>query len=221
MACWGALRGVAVLRVHDVRATKRALAALDSVLGGGLIMPHLFGTDGVRGIPGRYPLDEGTVSEIAEAAARVLLKERRPQDAQDGQAPWILLGRDTRESGRALSRWLVEGFAAAGCRTRDLGVITTPAVAYLTPRLGALAGAVVSASHNPAKFNGVKFFTGDGYKMPPELEEKVEQGLSPEGKARPRRCGARPKTRAPWCGAMRISCAARSRPRGTSPACAS
>ena len=154
-------------------------------------MPHLFGTDGVRGIPGRYPLDEGTVSEIAEAAARLLLKGRPSREHQDGQAPWILLGRDTRGSGRDLSRWLVEGFAAAGCRTRDLGVITTPALACLTPRLGALAGAVVSASHNPAKFNGVKFFTGDGYKMPPELEEKVEQGLSPEGQARPRRRGAR------------------------------
>ena len=154
-------------------------------------MPRLFGTDGVRGIPGRYPLDEGTVAEIAEAAARVLCNERRSQERQDGQAPWILLGRDTRDSGRALGRWLVEGFAAAGCRTRDLGVIPTPAVAYLTPRLGALAGAVVSASHNPAKFNGVKFFTSDGYKMSPELEEKVEQGLSPEGQARPRRRGAR------------------------------
>jgi phosphoglucosamine mutase len=152
-------------------------------------MTSLFGTDGVRGIPGRYPLDEGTAAEIAETVAGLLLRERG--GAVGGATPFVLLGRDTRESGRALSRWLVEGFAAAGCRTLDLGVIPTPAVAYLTPRLGALAGAVVSASHNPAKFNGVKFFTGDGYKMPPELEAKVEQGLSPEGKARPRRRGAR------------------------------
>ncbi len=149
-------------------------------------MPHLFGTDGVRGIPGRYPLDEGTVAEIAEAAARMFLA----RGSRNGAQPVVLMGRDTRGSGPALGRWLVEGFAAAGCRTLDLGVVPTPAVAYLTPRMGALCGSMVSASHNPAKFNGVKFFTGDGTKMSLEFEEKVEQGLSPEGKARPRRRGA-------------------------------
>jgi len=151
-------------------------------------MTRLFGTDGVRGIPGHYPLTEGCVCEIAEHAARLLLSR-----AAGGQAPCILMGRDTRGSGPAISRWLVEGFAAAGCRTLDLGVIPTPALAYLTPRLGALAGAVVSASHNPAKFNGVKFFTGDGYKMSPELEAEVERRLSPEDKARPLRRRARPE----------------------------
>jgi len=149
-------------------------------------MPRLFGTDGVRGIPGRYPLDEGTVSEIAEAAARLLLKGSR-----NGGQPLVLMGRDTRGSGPALGRWLAEGFAAAGCRTLDLGVVPTPAVAYLTLRSGALCGAVVSASHNPAEFNGVKFFTSDGCKMSPELEAQVEDGLSPEGQARPRRRGVR------------------------------
>ncbi|MCX5796468.1 MAG: phosphoglucosamine mutase [Elusimicrobia bacterium] len=150
-------------------------------------MPHLFGTDGVRGIPGRYPLDEGTVAEIAETAARLLLA----RGSRNGARPIVLMGRDTRGSGPALGRWLVEGFAAAGCRSLDLGVVPTPAVAYLTPRTGALCGAVVSASHNPAKFNGIKFFTSDGYKMSPALEEEVEAGLSPEGRARPRRRGVR------------------------------
>ncbi|MBI5240838.1 MAG: phosphoglucosamine mutase [Elusimicrobia bacterium] len=150
-------------------------------------MPHLFGTDGVRGIPGRYPLDEGTVAEIGEAAARLLLA----RSSRNGSRPFILMARDTRGSGPPLSRWLMEGFAAAGVRTVDLGVAPTPAVAYLTPVSGALCGTVVSASHNPAKFNGIKFFTGDGYKMTPELEEEVEERLSPEGRSRPRRRGAR------------------------------
>ena len=150
-------------------------------------MPKLFGTDGVRGIPGRYPLDEGTVAEIGEAAARLLLGRA----ARNGSRPFILMARDTRGSGPALSRWLTEGFAAAGVRTVDLGVAPTPAVAYLAPASGALFGAVVSASHNPAKFNGIKFFTGDGTKMTPELEEEVEGRLSPEGRSRPRRRGAR------------------------------
>ncbi|MDD5629583.1 MAG: phosphoglucosamine mutase, partial [Elusimicrobia bacterium] len=150
-------------------------------------MPHLFGTDGVRGIPGRYHLDAGTGAEIAQAAARRLLA----RGSRNGSRPVVLMGRDTRGSGPALARWLVEGFAAAGCRSWDLGVVPTPALAYLTPRAGALCGAVVSASHNPAKFNGIKFFTSDGYKMSPELEEEVEAGLSPAGRACLRRRGVR------------------------------
>jgi len=152
-------------------------------------MAHIFGTDGVRGIPGCYPLTEGTVAEMADVAARLLMKQKR---LTFGEA-LILMGRDTRGSGPALCRWLREGFAAAGCRTLDLGVAPTPAVAYLTPRVGALAGVVVSASHNPARFNGIKFFTRDGYKMSPKLEKAVENGLSPQGVARLPRRGVRPQ----------------------------
>lgn len=156
-------------------------------------MGQFFGTDGVRGIPGRYPLTEETVAEIAEVAARLLIKQGCPAGA-----PSVLMGRDTRGSGPAIGRWLAEGFAAAGCRTWDLGVATTPAVAYLTPRTGVVCGVVVSASHNPAQFNGIKFFTHDGYKMSPELEDAVEKGLSPEGHAQLRRRGARPRDAAGW-----------------------
>ncbi|HAM34839.1 MAG TPA: phosphoglucosamine mutase [Elusimicrobia bacterium] len=136
-------------------------------------MSHLFGTDGVRGIPGRYPLVAGVVPRLARTAARLLMRQSR-----NGARPLILMGRDTRGSGPDLCRWLVRGFSAAGCRTLDLGVAPTPTVAYLAPRVGALAGVVVSASHNPARFNGIKFFTQDGYKMTPELEESVERSLA-------------------------------------------
>ena len=156
-------------------------------------MSQLFGTDGVRGIPGTYPLVEGTVAEIAENAARLLAQETPAGGAQE---PLVLMGRDTRDSGPAIGRWLAEGFAAAGCRTLDLGVVPTPAVAYLTRRAGALCGVVVSASHNPARFNGIKFFTRDGYKMSSEREEAVEKGLSPAGQARLRRRGVRPESAA-------------------------
>jgi phosphoglucosamine mutase len=129
---------------------------------------RLFGTDGVRGVPGQEPLTPRTVTAIAYHAARALL-------ARAGAARGaIALGRDTRGSGPALARQLARGFAAAGARTLDLGVIPTPGVSYLTPRVGAFAGVVVSASHNPACDNGIKFFDARGFKMPPELEREVE-----------------------------------------------
>ncbi len=136
----------------------------------------LFGTDGVRGIPGRPPLVPRAVQELAWVAARLLL--RRRERRANGSAPLVLMGRDTRGSGPGLCRCLVAGLRAAGCRTLDLGVVPTPAVSYLAPRLGALCGVVVSASHNPAEFNGIKFFTGDGFKMGPDLEGEIERELS-------------------------------------------
>lgn len=139
----------------------------------------IFGTDGVRGIPGRYPLLPQIVSRMAYSTARLLM--RKAGLHANGTGPSVLMARDTRGSGPALCRDLIRGFSAAGARTIDLGVAPTPAVAYLTPRLGALCGVVVSASHNPAQFNGIKFFTRDGYKMAPELEEAIEKSLPPEG----------------------------------------
>ncbi|MBI5882557.1 MAG: phosphoglucosamine mutase [Elusimicrobia bacterium] len=152
---------------------------------------RLFGTDGVRGIPGKPPLTPQTIRSIARSAAGLLLRRRtgangsRPPPANgrcaapSGTAvpcrqPFVVVGRDTRASGPALCRELVAGFSAAGCRTVDLGVVPTPAVSYLASRLGALAGVTVSASHNPAEFNGIKFFMGSGLKMPESLEAEVE-----------------------------------------------
>lgn len=137
-------------------------------------MPALFGTDGVRGIPGTPPLTADMVRRLAYSAARAFL-ERSPR--RNGCAPEVLVGRDTRDSGPALEACLAQGFARAGCRVTGLGVVPTPAVSYLAPRRGALAGVVVSASHNPPEFNGIKFFTGDGFKASPELEEEIERRM--------------------------------------------
>ena len=140
-------------------------------------MERLFGTDGVRGIPGQPPLVPDTVRGLAFEAAKLLLA--RAGRRANGDAPLILLGRDTRGSGPRLYKSLVEGFAAAGCRAMDLGVVPTPAVSYLTPRVGgAVGGVVVSASHNPAHFNGIKFFDADGFKMDPAAELRIEKELA-------------------------------------------
>lgn len=134
--------------------------------------PSLFGTDGVRGIPGQGPLTPESVRALAYHAAKVLLERQGVK--VNGRAPLIAVGRDTRGSGPALLRSLISGFSAAGVRVLDLGVIPTPAVSYLAPRLGCFAGAVISASHNPAEYNGIKFFDGAGFKMAPALEYEVE-----------------------------------------------
>ena len=139
-------------------------------------MEKLFGTDGVRGMPGKYPLTAATIRDIALITAQ-LIRSRGPS-RNNGSGPVILMGRDTRGSGPEIARCLIAGFKAAGCRTMDLGVAPTPAISYLTPRLKALCGVIISASHNPAQFNGIKFFNGDGFKMDPQTEDLVEKELS-------------------------------------------
>jgi phosphoglucosamine mutase len=134
---------------------------------------HLFGTDGVRGIPGQGALKPEAVRALAYHTARVLLERQGVKI--NGHAPLIAVGRDTRGSGPSLLRTLISGFSAAGVRVLDLGVIPTPAVSYLAPRLGCFAGVVISASHNPAEYNGIKFFDGAGFKMAPALELEVER----------------------------------------------
>lgn len=135
----------------------------------------LFGTDGVRGIPGKHPLVPEIVRDIAEIAARIMLE--RGVSSGNGRGPFALMGRDTRGSGPELAKQLIAGFRAAGVRSVDLGVIPTPGVSYLAPRLGALCGVVISASHNPAEFNGIKFFDQLGFKMDPATEDEVQRRL--------------------------------------------
>jgi phosphoglucosamine mutase len=154
------------------------------------VSTKLFGTDGVRGIPGKPPLTPPMVEAIAYHGGRELMRLRGA--VSNGTRPRIALGRDTRGSGPALARSLARGFAAAGAETLDLGVIPTPGVSYLAPRLGCFGGVVVSASHNPAEYNGIKFFDALGFKMAPALERRVEAGVAgrrplPEarGSARP------------------------------------
>lgn len=127
-----------------------------------------FGTDGIRGKIGCYPMTPDFVLKLGWAAGKVL--------ASNGH-PLVLIGKDTRISGYMLESALQAGLVAAGVNIRLLGPMPTPAVAYLTRAFRASAGIVISASHNPYDDNGVKFFSGDGTKLPDEVEEDIERWL--------------------------------------------
>jgi len=130
-------------------------------------MGRLFGTDGVRAVAGG-DLSGELAFQLGRAAVVALteLGERRPR---------ITLGRDTRASGEFLEAAISAGICSAGGDVLSLGVTTTPGVAFLTRDLGAQAGVVISASHNPAEYNGIKFFAGSGYKLPDEVEDEIER----------------------------------------------
>ncbi|HEV2859790.1 MAG TPA: phosphoglucosamine mutase [Pyrinomonadaceae bacterium] len=133
-------------------------------------MKKLFGTDGMRGEAGRFPLDEAAVREAGRSLARHL-SERL------GRAPRVVTGRDTRESGGWIEAAFLEGARAAGATAESAGVITTPGVAYLARVLPADAGVVVSASHNPYHDNGIKIFSPDGRKLDDETERLIEADI--------------------------------------------
>src|SRR6186713_3727358 len=127
---------------------------------------RLFGTDGVRGTAGRYPLDRPTVRRLGAALVRAL-----PHGIESAN---LLIGRDTRESGTWIEAELAHGAAGEGATVRSAGVVPTPAVAYLT-RSGIYdAGVVISASHNPYEDNGIKVFSGKGEKFTERVEREVE-----------------------------------------------
>jgi phosphoglucosamine mutase len=128
---------------------------------------RLFGTDGVRGVAGEFPLDDATVERLGASLATVL--------GRDGHAPRILIGRDTRASGPAIEAALERGIAARGGKVESGGVLTTPGVACVTRALGYDAGVVVSASHNPYRDNGIKIFSRDGFKLPDAVEMEIER----------------------------------------------
>jgi phosphoglucosamine mutase len=132
---------------------------------------HLFGTDGIRARFGEAPLDRATVTALA-AQLGSLLRERA-----GGEPPVVLLGGDTRESTPEICRWLAAGLTAGGARCRFAGVIPTPGVAFLTQQLGAAAGAVVSASHNPWPDNGIKLLDPPGCKWSAEEEAALARRL--------------------------------------------
>lgn len=129
-------------------------------------MGRLFGTDGVRGVANKELTCELAVS-LGRAAAEVFAagKKRRPR---------ILTGMDTRISSDMLEAALCAGLCSGGADVLRLGVVTTPAVAYLIKEFQADGGAMVSASHNPYEYNGIKFFSSDGYKLPDDLEDHIE-----------------------------------------------
>jgi phosphoglucosamine mutase len=129
-------------------------------------MGRLFGTDGVRGKAGDYPLDSATVRRLGAALARALREG-------DGTVRF-LAGRDTRESGGWIERELAFGIRSQYGILTSAGVLPTPAIAYLTPRMAYTAGVVISASHNPFEDNGIKVFSGAGEKFTEALEQRVE-----------------------------------------------
>jgi phosphoglucosamine mutase len=134
-------------------------------------MTKLFGTDGVRGRAGEYPLDAPTIRRLGAALVRAL---RHADHGDTGPALKFLAGRDTRESGSWIERELAQGIQSQGASLTSAGIIPTPAIAYLTPRMGFTAGVVISASHNPFEDNGIKVFSGAGEKFTEALERQVE-----------------------------------------------
>jgi phosphoglucosamine mutase len=127
---------------------------------------RLFGTDGIRGIA-NLELTPELAMRVGSAAVKVL--------ARENARPFLVVGRDTRISGTMLEAALVAGVCSSGGRVELLGVIPTPAVAFLAGRKGADAGVVISASHNPAGDNGIKFFHSSGFKLPDEVEQQMEE----------------------------------------------
>ena len=130
------------------------------------LMGQLFGTDGVRGVAG-VELTVDLATKIGRAAASVLI-------GRGTQKPKVIIGKDTRISCDMLESALAAGFCSVGVDVLLAGVIPTPAIAYLVRLYGCDAGVVISASHNPMEFNGIKIFNGDGYKLPDEVENKIE-----------------------------------------------
>jgi len=160
---------------------------------------ELFGTDGVRGLPGEFPLQAPFLEKLGRAAAleltggklRPLTKVKR---ILSGEPAWplgpVLLARDTRASGRWILGALCRGLASADAQPLvDLGVLPTPAVSHLARLRGAAFAVVVSASHNPPEFNGVKFLDGAGRKLSPETERRIEAAVrrvrAPQVRRRP------------------------------------
>lgn len=130
-------------------------------------MSRMFGTDGVRGVANEE-LTPDLALKLGQAGACVLTKENKHK-------PTIMVGCDTRISGDMLANALMAGACSVGANCVFVGVLPTPAIAYLTKKYKVDAGVVISASHNPVEFNGIKFFDGNGYKLPDAMEDEIEE----------------------------------------------
>ena len=148
-------------------------------------MMKLFGTDGMRGEAGQFPLDGATV-EIVSASLATRLKSKL------GRTPLIVIGRDTRESGEWLEQALVAGVTRAGAESVSAGVITTPGIAFLARTLPADAGIVISASHNAYQDNGLKIFAPSGRKLDEDTERLIEDDVFSERNIRPSTTSSHP-----------------------------
>ncbi|HXB62958.1 MAG TPA: phosphoglucosamine mutase [Acidobacteriaceae bacterium] len=131
-------------------------------------MRKLFGTDGIRAVAGQPPLDAKTIYAIGLALAHSLT---------NGAKPRIVIGMDTRESSAWITAAITAGLEAGGATVESAGVITTPAIAFLTAKHGFSAGIVISASHNPWEDNGIKLFGSDGYKLADAIELAIEEEI--------------------------------------------
>ena len=150
---------------------------------------ELFGTDGIRGVAGEYPLDPATVYALGVALGR---------DLKTAAAhPEVLIGMDTRESGPWIAALVAGGLSREGVGVRSAGVVTTPGAAYLTRTGPFVAGVMISASHNPFRDNGIKVFSHSGFKLPDHEEHAIEQEIfrlrdeALDSRARARRTGPR------------------------------
>ncbi len=144
-------------------------------------MSRMFGTDGVRGVAGTELTIE-LAMKLGQAGAYVLTKKKAHQ-------PTIIVGCDTRISGGMLANALMAGICSVGANAIYAGVLPTPAIAYLTRKHKVDAGVVISASHNPMEFNGIKFFNGEGYKLSDQLEDEIEAYISNQMRGVPIRTG--------------------------------
>jgi len=138
-------------------------------------MAHLFGTDGVRGLANR-DLTVSLTLNLAQAAAKVLGETAR----NEGRRPIAIIGRDPRISGEYLASAVAAGLASSGVDVFDAGVVPTPATAFLTADFSADFGVMISASHNPAPDNGIKFFAAGGHKLADEIEDQIEAAMQSE-----------------------------------------
>lgn len=132
-------------------------------------MGKLFGTDGIRGIANKE-LTAELAFNTGRSGAYVLTK-----NIEGSRRPRILIGKDTRQSGDMLEAALTAGLCSVGAKVIPLGIVPTPAVAYLTRLYNADAGVVISASHNPCEYNGIKWFNAEGYKLKDEIEDEIEK----------------------------------------------
>lgn len=140
-------------------------------------MARLFGTDGIRGTANTYPITPEIALKVGKAVARVYAKENGTAKA--------VIGKDTRLSGYMLETALTSGMLSMGMDVLEIGPMPTPAVAHLVRSMGADVGVMITASHNPSDDNGIKIFSADGFKLPDEVEDRIEQIMNEESPVLP------------------------------------
>lgn len=143
----------------------------------GPIKERIFGTDGVRGVANQFPMTSEIAMALGRATAYSLFEKRKPRL---GHTPKVVIGKDTRLSGYMLENALAAGFCSMGAQVFLVGPLPTPGIAFITRSMRADVGIVISASHNPYQYNGIKVFDRSGYKLPDVKEEEIEKLIGSE-----------------------------------------